>query len=522
MYMTRAGIVGVEETVLNPIVIEVSKDIQKMLGLQYEIPMAIGDKPALNIDKDHNQNTHIPDILDEELKVTYEETSAQDYDVALTSMVPTADYIYIDHDIHSYIKPILSRRTLTMSVSYYAKSKSKVSTMINRLRMLSSTDRRANYHNAEYHYYIPDIVVELLYNLNTLKNTHTIPPVDFDIYLGNTFSTQANVVNSHSGDSNKSDLAIRERQTGIIGSIDTDVYNLSKDEDSDTNRWFFTIEYVVDYDVPVQLQICYPIAVYNQPIPSKFMIENPVKSYTHGRRSLGEAGLVKTTNRGDPRLRIPDNCFYYRIPEEDNLTLPAPSNGYVRLFSVFAIVDTISPNHLFYLDEIPGITFKPEILHLMRLEAPRMGTIPMSIFHIEIFNFDKKLYTHKVVVTPVTEVINGVPTDRILLTSDLPLDIKGNYRVVFNLLTNLDQIPTGPLDQLEKNVATVDNSTPTKFDVMNTILAVLDIDITKLNPQLHVTAETTSFQIAQHIKYDLWNRVFTKQVSTVITEMLVP
>jgi len=521
MYITKSTIVGLEETATYPIVLGVLQDVKALLGLSDTVPLRIGENPPLLLSKGPNGVIqHTPDVVDEELFVTYTETSGEDYDVSLSSIAGVSNYIYNDPEILTTIKPLLSRKTLVFNITYLAKSKSKVASVLNKLRVLGPSDTRNMLHDLEYSYYIPEILIELVDVFNTLKNTHTIPIVDLDDYVANTFNSSTVIINSETGNPLKSKLAVRNKQQSVIGTIDSDVYTMEKDKDDDSNRWAFSIDYSIEYELPNQLLVTYPITIYNQLIPAKFRFKTPSIGKYHGNRVLGEDGLAKLTTREAPIFRIPETSYYLRIPEEDTLLLPIPEQYYVRLFSVIAVIDTIDLSTLFYLDELPNMAFKTDVLELIKLEASRIGTTYTSIFYIDIFNHNNRLYTHKVIATIVTENINGVMTERVKLSADSPLDIRGSYRISFNILTDLTVLHHGCLALLKDNIATVDAGTAVTFSVIDSVIGVLNLDISKLRSGFTITDNTTSIDIALNIRNDLWHRMFTKQTTAILTEML--
>jgi len=523
VYITRATINGLEETATYPIVVGATKGIKTLLGVYDTVPLTIGDNGPLPLGKDKTGKViHTPDILDEELHVEFSESSTSDYDIALTSLGGTIKHIYADPDVRSMVRPVLYRKTLTLNVTYYAKSKSKVASIANRLRSLSPSDSRHYLHDIEYFYYLPEVVIDLLDNINNLKNTYTTPPVDLDDYIANTFDTRANILNSETGNPGKLTLGIREKQEFVLGTIDTDVVSISKEKDSDTGRWYLNIEYSMEYELPTQLLVSYPITVYNQPIPKQYrLVKEPIPLAT-GNRTIDSGALTDVTTRDSELVKIPTNAYYLKLPQEDNLVLPQPEQGYVRLFSVVCAIDNTALSDLFYLDEIPYVTFNPDVLALIKLEASRMGDLFTSLFYIDLYNHDDKIHGHKVVVSVVSELINGIATERVKLTTNLPLDIKGCYRVSFNVLADLPVLHHGTLTALKNNIDTVDAASANTFSVIDTVLSVFNLDTTMLKRDFAITDKTTSLDIAMNISNNMSYRMFTKQTSLVLTEMLVP
>jgi len=521
MFTARVDINGLDETVTYPTVVAIGQDIKQFLDIDKSIHMSIGDDPQLALSKDVNGKiTHVPDIKDEELYLSYTETLTDDYNVALYTTAAVNGYVYLDKEIGAWVAPVLSRRTLRISTKYYAKSKSHVSRLLNKLRMLSFVEGRQRYHNLEYFYYLPDNIITLLDVINNLKNTYLITKLDLDQYIANTFSKRADVLNSESGYVDKNKLVVREKQLSVLGTIDTDLYSLEMQKDDSTNRWYLELEYSLEYDIPTQLLVTYPIAVYNQQMPSEYIPTAKNSPITNGVHTTGETGLSKMGNRNTSVLTIPETSYYISIPPEDTLVLPKPENYYVRIFSIFILVDHANPTLLFYLDEIPNITIKHDVLELLKLEAPRVGDQHMSMFYFDIYNFGRRDYRYKVTLTPVQELVNGVLTNRIKLTTNAPLDIRGNYRVAFNILSDIAILPTVALSTLKKNIDIVDANSATGFSVVDSVMGVLNLDITSISTDLKLSTSTTSFDIAMHISNTLWHRVFTKQVSLVLTSML--
>jgi len=521
MFTARVDITGLDETVTYPTVVAIGQDIKQFLDIDKSVHMSMGDDPQLELSKNVNGKiTHVPDIKDEELYISHRETLTDDYNVALYTTAAVNGYVYLDKEIGAWVAPVLSRRTLRISAKYYAKSKSRVSKLLNKLRMLSSVEGRQRYHNLEYFYYLPDTIVMLLDVINNLKNTYLITKLDLDQYIVTTFSKRAEILNSESGLVDKNKLAVREKQLSVLGTIDTDVYGIEMQKDDSTNRWYIELEYSLEYDLPTQLLVTYPIAVYNQQMPNEYIHAVKNRPFINGVHTTGEAGLLKISDRISSVLTVPETSYYISIPPEDTLVLPKPENYYVRIFSIFTLVDHANPTLLFYLDEIPNITIKHDVLELLKLEAPRLGDQHMSMFYFDIYNFDKRDYRYKVTLTPVQELINGVLTDRIKLTTNVPLDIRGNYRVAFNILSDIAILPTVALSTLKSNIDTVDTNSTTGFSVVDSVMGVLNLDITNISTDLKLSTSTTSFDIAMNISNTLWHRVFTKQVSLVLTSML--
>ena len=520
MYRTKIDISGLDDTATSNIALIVAEDVRGVLGIRDRIHVTIGNNKTLPITKGSNgSDKHIPDILNEELKVEYVEDMVDGYEVSLTAYRPTGRVLYKDADIRSYIRPILTRRKMAFTITYAAKSKSAATAMVNRLRLKGPSDLRVAYHDLEYFYYIPYVVIELLDNINTLKNTYLPTPLDLDTYIDNTFNNSVDFANSHTGDLNKSQLVIRDKQMSVIGTMDTDPSDITKEFDEGTNRWEVNIEYSIEYELPTRLEVAYPIAVYNQPIDSRFMLEDvnlPVKGAPYTRDT---AAMQAFADRTPYALTIPANRSYLAIPKVDTMELKIPQPGYVRLLSIFTIVSPNDPTHAFYLDEIPGISFKPDILELIKLEAGHVGTLYESLFNFTLFNFESRVYDNQVVLTPVTEVVNNAMVDRIRVDTTLPMDMSGNYRISIEMLSDLTMLMPNMLKRLTSNIATVDANSNAGFSVIDSVLGVLDLDTSLLSPGFDISRANTSLEIAMNVNNNLWELVHTKTKQLSLVEI---
>jgi len=525
MYKARIPLSGLDETATYPIVVGACVAIRKLLNISQSVPVKIGDGELLTLSKDvHNQIAHTPDILNEELHVEYSETSTEDFDVALTAWSGITKPIYLDTDIKSYMRPILNRRTLTLNVTYYGKSKSKVQAVANYLRFLNPSDARHIIDDIEYFYYAPDVFVMLMNTINNLKNTYTTPPLDLDAYIANTFTSETTVLNNEDGDINKTKLGFRNKQQFVLGTIDTDVAAIKPELDTGTNRWSLEVEYSMQYELPNHLYAEYPIAVYNQPMDTRFRIPSTRSYIQPGLRTLESDSLYSVISDVPEYLLIPTDSYYLHIPKEDTIVLPRPQGSYVRLFSALAAVSPPVPNtpsHLFYLDELPNITFKPDVLALIKLEASRMGDYGASMFYMDLYNHADMAYI-PLTIKVVNMVVNGVMLERVAIESSTPLAINGCYRVGFNILPDLINLKQGGLDRLMANVATVDASTVLGFSVIDTVLGVFNLDSTMLTPGYNITDKTTSWDIALNIQNSTASKIFTKAVVMIATSALQP
>lgn len=520
MYNVRLDIKSVEETITRPVINIVVSDIVALLGATNSARVIIGDNDTIDIEK--TSSGIVSDRASprpETVRVTYTERTVSETDNSFAIVSGAFNPIYEDPDIHTKATPILQKRKLLMTLTYNNISKSGLNTILNRLRLSALSGSRNEYHDIEYHYELPGTLINLLMEFNTKKGNYSTP-MDFDEYLDSTCDDRLDVTNSHTGDLNKVIPVMREKQLGVLGTVLTDLHSLEKEYDEDTGYWSFELEYELEYEKPVQILVGYPLTIYNQIVDERH--RPAAKRPRRGTGVRQPSGAIEELALQDKLAeRVSRGKEYLTVPDEDNITLQ-PISSYLRLFSVYCIMSPDSLSDLFYIDEIPGIKFKPNILKLLELEAPYLGDTFNGLFTFLLYDHEDRVYENKIIVTPVTEILDGVSTLRLKLTTTTPLTMTGEYRVVCSMLTNISNMTSGRLSSLKANMEVVDNLMVSTVGetVIDSYLTVLDIDRSMLRPGYVVNENTTSMDIALNLKESIWSSFFTVQRSSILIGVL--
>lgn len=432
MVKTRVELYGVEETVVRPVMISVVDGIKNLLSFDKEIYtiFTTNDKIVRNRDKLGNllgKNT----ILQEGISVEAVDMIEDGMEISPIANVADQVPIYIDDDIDSSFIPIYINRKVIINFKYFSKSKSNVQALLNRIRLMTANDSMHKLHQLEYYYTLPNITVQLLNNINDLKNKRELVKPSLQQYIADRFDTRAEFVLSPDNILNKASLAIREAQVGVQGYIADDIHGLTVEYDDSYSGYYLNFNYEFYYEKPSSLQLMYPLLVYNSYINKMFrnFIKKDEPNNVNAFRSYGTRGLA-TFNNPQSSLTILDNKYYLTVPSYDNYRLNKPTEFTVRLFSVLIKVSDENPYELFKLEDIPELKFKDNILHcLLTSEREFINSLHESIFHIELYKNNR--------VDPTNKVI--LDQDGTLRTL-YPMDYRFTYHVVFNILTDLDYL----------------------------------------------------------------------------------
>lgn len=429
MLKTNIDLKGVETTVIRPIAINAVEDIKRLISLNNNVYTSYDEKD--NIYKTKNGSGKLSGQLnsqDEFVKVTYDITNSVDnHELILTVVNPETIPIYLDNDISSQALFINHKRYLNISFTYGTNSESKINAMVNRLRLMTSSDSMYSTHNLEYVIPLPEWFYGVLNEMNTLKNKRLVEKLDFDQYLAKTFDNRLLLMNDHGGEASKSNYAIREVQLAALGAIMDDLASIKADPIGN-GKFTLTFNYRIELELPVSLQVIYPILVFNSRISKKYRTFIEEKGFIDkGVRTYGSRGIYDIIDRPRGNLTLQKGKYYLTIPKEDNIVLPLPPPNTVRLFSVLIMVDENDLRNLLNIKDLGLISFKDSILKLL-LEQER-GYI--NDLYSSIFNFELYMDGFRSKIRLLLDELGNLRTE-------LDLSLMKTYRLVVNIVADTD------------------------------------------------------------------------------------
>ena len=424
---------GIEESFVRPSILCVLRDLKKILCLDPNIYMQISQDDSIKkkvnrvgeLRGDNNNK-------DEWLYVEWEEESIDSKTLSTLPINPEYKPIWEDKDIYANCRVMYQARRLNIRCTYRTISKSSAQSVANIFRIMTSNDNHTHKHNLEYFYHIGHTISELLKEISHLKNLREKEEdkLTLEQYLKQTMDIRADLALTHDGNPNKVELICRERQNGVIGFFSNDVYNVNPELDEEYGQYKIDFDYAILYDKPISILSKFPILIYNSLIDEKFRLTERLDD-VHPHAEYGRS-LNATDKVVNPRktLKPLSNFDFLTIPKEDvPLILPKPPRFVTRLFSTIVVVDDLDRKELFNLNDIPGIKFKDEVRDFIISEGEYVGTLLKSIFYIELFEDFNKISTNKIVVDK---------EGNLRTTEDM--NIKKTYRVMFNILINLDML----------------------------------------------------------------------------------
>lgn len=448
MVTANIPLYGIEESVVRNIVIGVTKDIQKLIGISEEIYTQFDPKD--NIQKQANMTGEMQsrnNNLQESMEIEFEEQSEPDMELVSNPVMPDSKPIYQDDEVEAKYTTIYQMRKLDIKFKYKTMSKSQAYAVVNRLRIMTANDAHTTKHDLEYFYNIGMFPTNYLVEVNTLKNNTLEVKEELEDYIKEKFDDRVDLTYAMDGDLNKAQISIREAQLEVNGFIEDEVYNINPDYDEDTNMYNIEFTYTVSYEKPISLLMCYSLLVYNQLIDPVFRDFIPkYKKNTRAVRTGRIAPVHEVTEKKD-LLEPLSNRRFFSIPELDEPRLPDPIDMIDRMFCVMCIIDRENPRFLFNLKDIPKIKFKTEIFNFLINEGSYVGEFKQSVFYLELYQNRERAYKYKLSIDSDGNV-----------TSDKDLDIRYTYRVMFNVMSDLTRIDIKAKGRIQKMLAAIENA----------------------------------------------------------------
>lgn len=432
MILTRMPLFGIEDTVTRPIVITVTDDIKELIGVSRDVYTTYDIKDTITKEKNKLGNIQTTNTVhDESITAEYFEDSVDGMELSMLPNKPDTYPIYKDEDIGSQFLPVYHNRTMTINFKFSSKSKSKIFSIINRLRLYTSNDGMYKRHELEYHYVLPLHLLKLLAHINSLKNIRlpSNKQLDLDKYAESTFDDRADFANTLDGNSGKTDLVIREAQLEVQGYITGSLHNIKPERDDETSTWSVSFEYQFRYEKLVVLFLSYPIVIYNNIIAKEFRTFKKDKMPNRNAiRHKGSKDLHALTDR-DSLYAKRSNNEVINIPKEDSFDIKSTPSFITRIFSILTMVDYGNPTELFNLAQIPKYSFKENIIDFIISEREYINQMHHSIFYFELYRDGKIDSSNKLLIDEEGN-----------LTTEVPMDIMSTYRVVISIINDLSLV----------------------------------------------------------------------------------
>ena len=432
----RMSLYGLEETIDRPIDIIIANDLIRVLGLDPNtyIIFSSEDKSAKitagnGITGLHNAN----EIIHSYLLVEGTEDGEEDEATVLRPERLDQGEILTDKEINLKVSAIRYAKKRRIKLTYYSQSKTLVNSLVEKLRTFDIMNHGQKKHKLEYYFNLPTNLLTMLSHINDLRNKRLPDSQKLDLvdYINNHQVQYISRNNTNAGTAYKYDLSVREMVGECTGLCVTDTYNIRKEKE-DTKHWYLEFEYDIWYHKPTMLMVNYPILIWNTPIDSKYSktAERPVRRLPYiGKGDVIRKGLFDLA-RPYSLLEPLGANLAITIPRHDDFNNYPKEAMYTNICSLLIVVADEDPYDVLNIEHIPMFNIKPTFLRYLKK------------FHYEATQRFQSLFNFILYKDGVPDFRNKLSLDANgNLTTEFPMDVRGTYRVIMRVLTDLELMP---------------------------------------------------------------------------------
>lgn len=441
----RVKLYGGETTISRPVLIKVVQDIAASIGCK--------DKPYIHLDensillkgrntsrmsfnnKGNNPVSKISGNPKEVMKVTdYQDTVADGYENDLQLLKPDSINIFVDKEINMYVKPVMQRRKVQLTIEYSNQDMTFMNALVNNLNNISVYPGTKFYHNLEYVYVLPKVVTALLYSIYKCKSSvcteKELEQFTLWTYLNQISDDRLTFTIPDTGAVKDLQMSIREVQQSVLGYFTDSIVNL-KPEMNESNAAMISLSYSYQYDEVVGFELNYPFLVYNKPIYKEFIRRHrTIPPETHG-IFTPYAGALHHSAYQPSILSSPYvTTDYVMVPEYDDVMDNVYPIQYGRMLVSLVVIEKDDLRTLMNIKNFKAFELKGNLMELILKEEREYVTkLNRSFIYIGLYEDGMLKINH-----PLTLLEDGT------LVSDVDLDIKKTYRVGFFLLTDYNKL----------------------------------------------------------------------------------
>lgn len=336
--------------------------------------------------------------------------------------------VFLDEDINFAMSPIFLNTDTNISLKFRSKSREAVKGFIGNLKNKFIHSGVAFVCSPECNIHVPRVLQPLFEEIISKKNSTLTNKLDMVTYLKNNLYNgfwTSNVI----GDNKTAEINVRININNVQVVIKTSLAHLKEQHNTEKNEFYAEIELALFYDKPQYIQVRYPSIINNQLLANDF-----VKTYSNTKRINGDyfQGVSNViTEYYAKAYEYKEFPSYYKIPYFDHTSiLPKTPDCMIRLSSVLIKVLPDKRKDVFNIVKVPGLIFKDDVIEFLKDDYKYFTKRFMSFFYVNIYCEDK------IIDNSILEIDKDLN-----ITSKVDLDISKNYRVCFNILTDMKMVP---------------------------------------------------------------------------------
>lgn len=254
--------------VIRPSILDIVRQVQSITGIPKDSRILfIGDNEAsyqrgstMSAAQNERDRTSFSynNQLSIDIESTFNEGNVFSTAVRQVEHIP----IFNDPSLGIIVKPIYSKNDFVINFKYRSASHTEGLKWRDSIRTHISMMRDVNLHDITYHYLIPAEYIHILKEIHRRRELVDGYGDDLDTYLAAHASTKITAISNQTG--TKVGLAVQETQMRILGLYDFQIAPEKPEKDGEASAWVTSFAYKVSFDVPIAVNMEYPIMIHNQ------------------------------------------------------------------------------------------------------------------------------------------------------------------------------------------------------------------------------------------------------------------
>jgi hypothetical protein len=328
--------------------------------------------------------------------------------------------IILDPGLGIQVTPIYSRTKVELNIKFVTFNKDESFRWYYNARTQVAKMQDVYINTIQYHYPLPDPLMDLIETIYTLKENVAPDNETFQQYVLRTFTKKATTIAALDGSGQR--VAIAETQTRLLGRFEFEPLPEKPELIDDIQAWACNFKYVFTYDLPMSLNLIYPIMVHNQFLPEPFL------DYSFDPYHLDDKDLLFPQTLKALRAFEPDRMWsddpVFRIPKFDTFTPNYTVKGLKTIFSAMIQISENDLTSLLNLNDLDYLELSSALLLFLKDSEYQYLTTPFqSVFNVSLYA-DSQLQDYSIL---------NCDSD-LNITSSVDLNLKKTYRIVFSVV----------------------------------------------------------------------------------------
>lgn len=381
-------VMSVQECITRPIALGVLTDLSKYINLNWlmegtDIHFSInGAGTPLPNSRLHEHSHKIRLPADVRISLTLDEEPTDS--ASMTKLgSETTQYIFADEEQRIYIKPIYTAIKARLGLEVTGKSREQVMFLYRELTAKLYSPLSVYMHEAEYHYYVPNYVMQLLIEVNDTMRAADPTADRLKDYFNKHFTKTLTVMGDVAAGRNQ--FAVKEKGILINGRFTHNASIPKPEVDEELGIWKINLEYEYYYDRLDLIYLQHPISIYQTLLPDRFLNidERMTPDTIIGQSSefADSVGSWKYTRHGTM-----NEDWYFKQPYMDSWNVEYKPSDFDPIISYLLGTDGQIGDHVGNLSDVEFFEFRDYLINYVTAVHARLNVFGGALVRLHLYS----------------------------------------------------------------------------------------------------------------------------------------